>query len=154
MAAPGVTVKRAERALQQIVESVLALAERLQIDPVAIPTQGRDLNYLHADQLEAIAENLTRLLVATESAPIAISATETVTDTADGDTMRVRAEDGAYVQDLPDESAPDEDLNQLTKAQLVDRLVALGVSGYNKDDYRKDELIAFVQRELRNTGKG
>ena len=150
MAAPGVTIKRSERALQQIVESVPVLAERLQIDPVAIPTQGRDLNYLHADQLEAIAENLTRLLVATEP----VLEEETVTDTADGDTMRVRAEDGAYVQDLPDEPAPDEDLNQLTKAQLVDRLVVLGVSGYNKDDYRKDELIAFVQRELRNTGKG
>ena len=123
MAAPGVTVKRAERALQQIVESVPVLAERLQIDPVAIPTQGRDLNYLHADQLEAIAENLTRLLVATEPAPTI-------------------------------ETPESEDLNLLTKAQLVDRLAELGLTDIDKDDHLKDELIVMVQNELSSAGKG
>ena len=123
MAAPGVTIKRSERALQQIVESVLALAERLQIDPVAIPTQGRDLNYLHADQLDAIAENLTRLLVATEPA-------STI------------------------ETPESEDLNLLTKAQLVDRLAELGLTDIDKDDHLKDELIVMVQNELSSAGKG
>jgi hypothetical protein len=123
MAAPGVTVKRAERALQQIVESVLALAERLQIDPVAIPTQGRDLNYLHADQLEAIAENLTRMVSVPTTAP-AIKTPEP------------------------------EDLNLLTKAQLVDRLAELGLTDIDKDDHLKDELIVMVQNELSSAGKG
>lgn len=112
MAAPGVTIKRAEQALQRIVESVPELAARLGVEPVAIPTFGRDLNYLHADQLDAIATNLERLLVATDPTPAVLEP---------------------------------EDFSLLTKAELVQRLELFGVTGIDKEDHKKDELVTMVE---------
>lgn len=106
MADPAYTAIQTERALNRIVEVVPELLARFGVDPVEIPTWGRDLNYLHMEQMQALAANLDRLLTVT---------------------------------------APPEDLTTLTKAQLVERLAALGVTGVDKDAHKKDDLIAMVQ---------
>lgn len=96
-------------AIRRIVAVSEALSQRLNIEIKKFPAMGRDPAYSQMEQLTHIADILEAVQQALE---VETADTIVATDTTDNDTMLVREQDGAFVQDLPD-------YDSMTKAELA-----------------------------------
>lgn len=70
MADIGSIAAKRQKATARLVVASNHLAKELGVEALSLPLTGRDMNFLHAQQLEAIAEYMETLANALNPAPV------------------------------------------------------------------------------------